>query len=79
MLYKYGKSMLIVQGVFILVKVAIKSIFLLSRLILHNTQLTFLKKIFDLHKMQFFEYFFKDVQICRHFGPPFAAVFLGLK
>ena len=36
------------------IKVPITSIFLLSRLILHNTESTFSKKFFELHETQFF-------------------------
>ena len=30
-------------------------------------------------KRKFFYNFFKDIQICRHYGAPFEPVFLGLK
>ena len=55
-------------------KVPISSKFLFSYLILYLTQQTSAKEKFDLDKMQSFSRSFENVQICRHFGPPFAAV-----
>ena len=54
-------------------KVPISSKFLFSYLILYITQIwTSAKEKFDLDKMQSFV---EVVQICRHFGSPFAPVF----
>ena len=56
-------------------KVPISSKFLFSYLILYITQWTFAKETFDLDNMQSFFRSFKNIQICHHFGPPFAPVF----
>ena len=49
--------------------------FLFSYPILYITQWTSAKEKFDLDKMQSCFLVFKNVQICRQFGPPFAPVF----
>ena len=56
------------------VQVPISSKFSFSYLILYLTQWTSAKEKNDLDKMQSFRSF-KNVRICRHFGPPFAPVF----
>ena len=37
--------------------------------------MNFCEKVFDLGKMLYLLIIFKNVQICRHFGLPFASVF----
>ena len=37
--------------------------------------MNFCEKSFRFDKMLFFKIIFENVQICRHFGPPFAPVF----
>ena len=56
------------------IKVPITSKFLSFHLILYTTQWTSGKKIFDLDKNPFFWIIFQNVEIYRHFGPPFAQV-----
>ena len=59
----------------LLLKCLSPKIFLFSYLKLHLIEITSAKKIFQIEPKTIFSEFFKNVQICRHFGTPFVLVF----